>query len=118
MPAPPLGLTARATVLRVIDGDTIELLCLGVPVTVRLIDTWAPETRGEEKPQGETAKAFLESLAHVGANCIVFISTMHARKLSDLFSFGRPIGDIWMKGDENSLGELMVAAGHATREKP
>lgn len=55
----------KATIVRVIDGDTLELDAqLGFHVTkrvrVRLRDIDAPEIRGEERAAGRASKAALE----------------------------------------------------------
>jgi endonuclease YncB( thermonuclease family) len=117
MRPPPLGITARGEIKRVIDGDTVEVICLGVLVTIRLRDCWAPEIHGIERARGLVAKQFMEQTAPPGSACIVRIFTGEAEKLSDLFSFGRPIGEVWLRGEESSLSELMVASGFATKEK-
>lgn len=116
MPAPDLGLTARAIVDRVIDGDTIAAL-ITLPVTVRLIDCWAPEIRGEQKPQGQIAKALLQKMAPAGSPVHLQVPTTHVDALAGVFTFGRVLGHVWRPGDDESLSELMVAAGAATREK-
>jgi len=116
MPAPSLGLTARAVVDRVIDGDTIDVL-ITVPVRVRMINCWAPETRGDEKAEGQVSKALLEQMAPVGSQVHVNIPTTHVDALAGVFTFGRVLGEVWRAGDDESLSALMVAAGAATREK-
>jgi endonuclease YncB( thermonuclease family) len=116
MPAPSLGLTARAIVDRVIDGDTLDVL-ITVPVRVRMLDCWAPETRGDEKPQGEASKSLLEQMAPVGSKVLVNIPTTHVDALAGVFTFGRVLGEVWRPGDDESLSVMMVAAGAATKEK-
>lgn len=117
MPAPELGLSARATIDRVIDGDTIDVMVLGMPCRIRLLDCWAPEIHGEERPEGEKSKAFLEKLAPVGSEVRVYIPTGHAKKLADVITMGRILGQVWREGDDESLSQLMVGAGMATKEK-
>lgn len=112
--APQLGLTARATVDRVIDGDTI-VVTFHWPVTIRLRDCWAPEVHGAESEQGLEAKDFVRSLAPVGTDVIVHAGTPDANNLGDLMSFGRVVGDVWIGG--RNLSEAIVRAGHATAEK-
>jgi endonuclease YncB( thermonuclease family) len=116
MPAPSLGLTARAIVDRVIDGDTLDVL-ITVPVRVRMIDCWAPETRGDEKLEGEASKLLLEQMATVGSKVLVNIPTTHVDALAGVFTFGRVLGEVWRQGDDESLSVMMVAAGAATKEK-
>jgi endonuclease YncB( thermonuclease family) len=116
MPAPPLGITARALVNRVIDGDTMELL-LQVPVTIRMKDCWAPEITGMEKPDGIKSKEFLEKIAPVGSSVVVHVPTAQADALGGVLTFGRVVGEIYRTDDFESLNQLMIAAGMATREK-
>lgn len=117
MPAPPLGLSARGTVERVIDGDTLDVLVLGMPCRIRLLECWAPETHGEEKERGERSKAHLEKLAPVNSAIHVWIPTQDARRLQDVISLGRILGHVWREGDDESLSQHMVRAGMATTEK-
>lgn len=115
---PKLGLSARATVRRVVDGDTLELFILGIPVMVRLLDCWCAETRGDERYEGLVAKAYLEELAPPDFAAQVWIPTEHATKLQHVFTFGRILGHVWLGDAEQSVSEMMVAAGLATRTKP
>jgi endonuclease YncB( thermonuclease family) len=116
MPAPPLGLVARGVVSRVIDGDTVEVT-LALPISVRLLDCQAPETRGDEKEAGLAAKSAMERMAKPGDAVTVHIPSDGAKVLASVFSFGRPLGNVWLQGDEDSLSDHMVASGHATRNK-
>jgi endonuclease YncB( thermonuclease family) len=115
MPAPPLGLCARGVISRVIDGDTIEVT-LAMPISVRLLECRAAETRGDEKDAGFAAKEIMERMAKPGDPVTVHIPSDGAKVLASVFSFGRPLGNIWLEGDEDSLSEHMVASGHATRD--
>jgi endonuclease YncB( thermonuclease family) len=114
MTAPALGLTARATVDRVIDGDTIDV-SLVLPIRVRLLDCWAPEMRGEDKLAGEDAKIFVESLLANRDQVVISIPSGQATAMGDVLTFGRVLAHIYV-GDD-SLAELVVGAGLATREK-
>ena len=116
MPAPPLGLTARATITRVVDGDTVDVT-LTIPVRVRLLRCWAPEITGIEQFAGHRAKEALERMAPVGSRVHVQVPTDQADSLSSVLTFGRALGRIWREGDDDDLSSLMVAAGHATTEK-
>lgn len=116
MNQPPLGLTARAAVVRVVDGDTLDVMLM-LPVRVRLLDCWAPEITGVQKPQGIVAKEQLEKMAPVGSRVRVQVPTAEADALGDVLTFGRVLGHVWRDGDESSLSELMVAAGMATETK-
>lgn len=116
-PAPQLGLTARATVDRVVDGDTIDV-SLRLPVRIRLIDCWAPEVTGRQKIFGEAAKAALADMLPEGTTVVVNVPSGEADKLGDVLTFGRALGHVWDDPDGPSIAELMIAAGYATEAKP
>lgn len=65
-PDPEVAFTYRAELVRVIDGDTVVLnVDLGFETwlhnqTIRLYGIDTPEMRGEERPEGEKAKAWLQ----------------------------------------------------------
>lgn len=111
MSAPDLGITARARIERVVDGDTVDLVLL-TPFRVRLLDCWAPET---SKPEGKAAKLHLEKLLPKGTIVKTHIPTGEARGVRDVFSFGRVLGHVWTETEE-SVGELMVEDGFADAE--
>lgn len=115
MSQPPLGLTARASVNRIIDGDTIDV-SLHLPIRVRLRDCWAPETHGGEKLKGESSKLFVETFLRNRDQVIIHVPSSEAQSLGDVLTFGRVLGDVFVDGQ--SLGEVIVDAGHATRSKP
>ena len=108
---PPLGITARAYVKRVIDGDTVELE-IRLPVRVRLLDCWAPELRDAEGP--ESLAALLEKLP-LGSKCVLHVPTKKARTVADVLTFGRVLGHVYRRGD--NVGAAMVAEGFATKTK-
>ena len=116
MTQPPLGITARAVIDRIIDGDTLDVL-LTIPVRVRLKNCWAPEIHGVEKPLGIIAKEQLERMAPVGSHVRVNVPTGEVDAMAGVFTFGRVVGDVWREGDSDSLGTLMVASGVASYEK-
>ena len=63
------GLTANATVNRVVDGDTVDMIIDGAKERVRLIGIDTPETKKENTPIecfGLEATAFTESLLPPG----------------------------------------------------
>jgi endonuclease YncB( thermonuclease family) len=116
MSHPPLGITARASVIRVIDGDTIEV-AVHWPLVIRLKDCWAPEVRGPESPQGKKSKSHLENLLAPGDAIVFNIESKAADSLGDVLSFGRVIGQVWRPGEDSSVSDLMIDAGFASRTK-
>lgn len=108
----PFGLSLRAKVTRVIDGDTV-VATLEIPVNVRLKDCWAPEMNSEG---GVESKKAMEDLA-LGKDVAVHVDTTKANNLSDLFSFGRIVADITVTGDEKTVSQKMIDAGYAMKTK-
>lgn len=117
-PTRPLpGLTARAVLERVVDGDTIDVSVM-LPFRIRLLDCWAPETHGPAKGVGNMAKSMMQELVPRGTRLMVHIPTEHADSATDIFSFGRVLGEVWRDADAKSLSELMVETGFASKDKP
>jgi len=115
---PPYGITFPAKVVRVVDGDTIDVELTRV-VRIRLLDCWAPETRtrdAQEKLKGFAAKKYLEEYAD-NRQVKVFIPAKPGAKVGDSFSFRRALGRVWLNGKTTSLSQTMVAGGHATRTR-
>jgi endonuclease YncB( thermonuclease family) len=115
---PPLGITARAHVVRVIDGDTLELM-LTIPMVVRLLDCWAPESRTldlAEKKLGLAAKQHLSELTLDGLGT-VHIPTGTAHSVQDVMTLGRVLGRVWMDGQTSDLSTLQVINGFAATHK-
>lgn len=98
--------TVPATVLRVVDGDTVHLdLDLGWDVGIkkncRVLGINAPEMN---TPEGVAAKAYASMLLNVG-DAVVF--TSHR-----LDKYGRPLGEIKYDGG-GDFATNMLTAGHA-----
>jgi endonuclease YncB( thermonuclease family) len=113
---PPLGITARASVDRIIDGDTL-VVHVEWPVTIRLADCWAPEIRKDDY-EGHAAKNALTDILPPGSDCVLNVRSDRADNLGDLLTFGRVLADVWSAGDQVSASERMVVGGYATKEKP
>ena len=99
-----------ATVLRIVDADTIDLLIdcgfnimRKERIRIARIDAW--ETRGEERVKGLEAKKYVESLMPVGTEVMVQTGKMKGK-------YGRYIGEVSVDG-ENLLSDLLVENGHA-----
>lgn len=124
---PEPGLTTRGVITRVIDGDTVDVQISRV-LRVRLLDCWAPETRSTdpmEKALGRAAREHLTELAE-GRFCLLHIPADERGRVSDVFTFGRVLGRLWVTpgdwtGDPSDLIDVaaaMVEAGLATVSKP
>lgn len=94
-----------ATVVEVVDGDTIKLdLDLGWHISLRarcrISGINAPELN---TPEGQAAKAYAQGMVHPGDE-VTFSSTC-------LDKYGRPLGLMLYRG--LNFGPEMVKAGHA-----
>ncbi len=103
----------RATVERIIDGDTISVeLSLGCHVyndrRIRLLGYNAPELfSGDDRVRGAEARDALELIIPIG--CRVYIRT-HL----DRTSFDRLLGTCYVEGSDGDLykvSEAMIAGG-------
>uniref|UniRef100_UPI003F495ECB thermonuclease family protein n=1 Tax=Streptosporangium sp. CA-235898 TaxID=3240073 RepID=UPI003F495ECB len=109
--APDLYLYA-ATVARVVDGDTLDLLVdLGFTTMtrqrIRLSDVYAPELG---TPEGEAAAEFARGwVVEHGPNLLV--RTLRDRKER----YGRYLGHVYPAAGGEDLGAALVASGHASR---
>lgn len=113
---PRPGIVSRVQVTDVYDGDTVDVT-LTRRVRVRLLDCWAPEIRthdDEEKRQGLAARNFLKEFAE-GQDAILEIPTEEATGLDDVFTFGRVLGRLYVRG--KNVSAVMVQEGHATATK-
>jgi len=124
--APEPAWTTRARVLRVIDGDTLEVEVRRV-FRVRMLGCWAPESKQDprlpeskreaEKRRGLAAKANLIHLAE-GKDVTVQIPLSPDGDVSKVWTMGRVLGRVWLVSDPaESLSERQVREGFATTEK-
>jgi micrococcal nuclease len=115
---PPLGATAAqslsgpvaAEVLRVIDGDTIEVrakiwLDLELTVNARIRGIDAPELRGKCRQETMMAAAATDRLVEVTSGGEVRLTNIEEDKYA-----GRVVADV-TTGDGTELGALMLASG-------
>lgn len=103
----------RATIAKVIDGDTVEATVdLGFAVSVverfRLYGINAPETKGESREDGRAATEFLRTL--IAKHAPDSVLTIQTRK-DKREKYGRYLA-VLMAGGVN-LNAVMVNAGHA-----
>lgn len=104
----------RASLMRVIDGDTYELridLGFGVAVTirVRLQGVDAPEITGPTRQRGLEAAYFAAAQFEKAQSIVVETHKLPDGK-RDAKTFDRYVADIWLDGV--SLRDTLRAAGH------
>ena len=100
---------------RVVDGDTCDaLIDLGFDTWVKKrirfkgVDTWECRTRDkEEKVKGLAAKAFTKDLLENSDDGKFSIISYGTGK------YGRVLGELFIKGYEVSLNQLLIENGHA-----
>jgi len=100
---------------RVVDGDTCDaMIDLGFStwkhVRIRFygVDTWESRTRDkEEKKKGLAAKAYVKDLLENSDDGKFTIISHGVGK------YGRCLGELFVKGQEESVNELLKINGHA-----
>lgn len=110
------GITFPAKIVRVLDGDTVEVEIRRV-VRIRLLDCWAAETRTtdlQEKKKGLEAKEYLKELS-LNKDAVISVPIEADGKFGDSMSMGRVLGKVRIK--EGDLSEIMVEKGYAFKTK-
>ena len=100
---------------RVVDGDTCDaLIDLGFNtwakrrIRFKGVDTWESRTRDlEEKKLGLAAKAYVKDLLENSDEGKFSIISHGVGK------YGRVLGELFVKGHETSVNELLKENGHA-----
>ena len=111
-PAPtiPTALGANATMLRVVDGDTIDVTIAGHRERVRLIGIDTPETKKPNTPvqcYGPEATTFTKSLLPVDAE-------LHLeRDVVARDDFGRMLAYVYLAGDGTFVNMAIIRRGFA-----
>ena len=104
-----------AKLVRVVDGDTCDaMIDLGFNTWVKKrirfygVDTWESRTRNlEEKKKGLAAKAYVKDLLENSDE------GKFALKSHGVGKYGRVLGELFVKGHETSVNELLKENGHA-----
>ena len=104
-----------AKLVRVVDGDTADaMIDLGFNVWVKNrirfmgVDAWESRTRNlEEKEKGLAAKAYVKDLLE-NSDEGKFLLKSHG-----VGKYGRVLGELFVKGNEKSVNELLKENGHA-----
>ena len=101
--------------VRVVDGDTCDaMIDLGFDTWVKKrirfygVDTWESRTRNkEEKIKGLAAKAYTKDLLENSDEGKFVLKSYGVGK------YGRVLGELFVKGNEKSVNELLKENGHA-----
>ena len=105
-----------AKLVRVVDGDTADaMIDLGFNVWVKNrirfmgVDAWESRTRNlEEKEKGLAAKAYVKDLLE-NSDEGKFLLKSHG-----VGKYGRVLGELFVKGNDISINELLKENGHAS----
>ena len=101
--------------VRVVDGDTCDaMIDLGFDTWVKKrirfmgVDCWESRTRDlDEKKKGLAAKAFTKKLLENSDEGKFVLKSYGVGK------YGRVLGELFVKGNEQSVNELLKENGHA-----
>jgi micrococcal nuclease len=104
-----------AKLVRVVDGDTCDaMIDLGFDTWVKKrirfkgVDTWESRTRNlEEKKKGLAAKEFTKDLLKNSDEGKFVLKSYGVGK------YGRVLAELFVKGHEQSVNELLIENGHA-----
>ena len=104
-----------AKLVKVVDGDTADaMIDLGFNVWVKNrirfmgVDAWESRTRNlEEKKKGLEAKEYVKDLLE-NSDEGKFLLKSHG-----VGKYGRVLGELFVKGHEKSVNELLTENGHA-----
>ena len=104
-----------AKLVRVVDGDTCDaLIDLGFNTWVKKrirfkgVDTWECRTRDlDEKKKGLAAKAFTKDLLENSDEGKFVLKSYGVGK------YGRVLADLFVKGNDKSINQLLLENGHA-----
>lgn len=124
----PASFEYNGTLVRVLDGDTIDCyIDLGFDLKIKKrirymgIDTWESRTRDkEEKVKGLAAKARNKELLEAGTFKIISFGTgKFGRVLGEIFVNEDAVGDPVPEGVDRSsdglvsINDILIAEGHA-----
>jgi len=100
----------RVRVISVHDGDTCTVAVTTI-AKVRLLDCWAPELKEEG---GDESRMALEELV---LDKDVLLEVPTTNQVGKSMSFGRVLGHLWLEDNTNSVSELLVERGFATKNR-
>jgi len=116
-PPQKFALHLPCVITQIVDGDTVTVE-ITLQARVRLEDCWAPETTGgteTTKAAGLASKQHLSQIAE-GKRGGLLVVLDGAKRLDDVFSFGRIVGRVWCE-DAGDLARKQVLSGHAFATK-
>ena len=106
------GISTRATIVRIVDGDTFECMWFGRSVKIRLLGCWVLDGSAADENAADYMRQF------VGSPIAVWIPTDEATSVFDLLTFDRVLAWCWAAGEDESINEAIVRMGWGTTEKP
>ncbi len=112
-PERPSGPTRDATLVRVVDGDTIRVMVGGVEERVRYIGMDTPELNESSKA---TPEPFAEAATAANARLLAGADRLVLeRDVSERDRYGRLLADVWVEraGTWTLVGLALVAEGFA-----
>lgn len=108
-------ITLPCEVIEVVDGDTVTVR-FKIDARVRLLDCWAAEKKQTstpgEKQRGLAARDFLKEHA-LNKQATIQLPLQGTDRLDKAFTFGRLKGSIRLRDSSLTIGQTMIAAGHA-----
>lgn len=111
MSKPENGFSTEASIVRIVDGDTIVIeVKRQFPIRIRGLRCAEHNT-----DKGKEETAFLHTLIKPGDACQVFIPSNNPTTFMDFNSFNRLIGDLYI-GDI-LIAEYMIKSGHGIAGK-
>ncbi len=101
----------EAEIIRIIDGDTFEVLLDGVSNRVRILRADTPETQNETHCGGDEATAFAEFALSFNDDDVVYLE----RDVTERDQFGRELAYVWFEVDGNPylLNHVLINNGWA-----
>ena len=113
----PASFEYNGTLIKVLDGDTIDCwIDLGFDLKIKKrirymgIDTWESRTRDlEEKKKGLAAKERNKKLLEEVSSKPGYFRL----KSYGVGKYGRVLGELFVKGHEKSVNDLLLENGHA-----
>lgn len=108
-----LGIYAPCKVIRVLDGDTMDVEVRAV-VRIRLLDCWAPEIHGPQKNAGLRAKSAMVKMAEGKAATVII---PFRESLTNMLTLNRVLGRIIVNGNDVAKSQVRNGLAGETKER-